>query len=94
MVEMSTDKAVVELPSPVSGKVVSLGGEPGDQIAVGGELIVLETDAERCAAAESAPAAARRCTCSLRHPRRRRRRLLPTMATAPRRQQPSLRAVE
>lgn len=55
MVEMSTDKAVVEMPSPVSGKVVSLGGEPGDQIAVGGELIVLETDAG-AAAAESAPA--------------------------------------
>ncbi|HEY0686477.1 MAG TPA: dihydrolipoamide acetyltransferase family protein [Steroidobacter sp.] len=43
MVEMSTDKAVVEMPAPVSGKVVSLGGEPGDQIAVGAELIVLET---------------------------------------------------
>lgn len=57
MVEMSTDKAVVELPSPVSGKVVSLGGQPGDQIAVGGELIVLETDAGAAAEAP-APAAA------------------------------------
>jgi 2-oxoisovalerate dehydrogenase E2 component (dihydrolipoyl transacylase) len=56
MVEMSTDKAVVEMPAPVSGKVVSLGGQPGDQIAVGAELLVLETDAG--AAAESAPAAA------------------------------------
>ncbi|HLS82103.1 MAG TPA: dihydrolipoamide acetyltransferase family protein [Steroidobacter sp.] len=45
MVEMSTDKAVVEMPAPVSGTVVSLGGRPGDQIAVGAELIVLETDA-------------------------------------------------
>ncbi|GFE81741.1 lipoamide acyltransferase component of branched-chain alpha-keto acid dehydrogenase complex [Steroidobacter agaridevorans] len=56
IVEMSTDKAVVELPAPVGGKVVSLGGQPGDQIAVGGELYVLETDAS--AAVESAPAAA------------------------------------
>jgi 2-oxoisovalerate dehydrogenase E2 component (dihydrolipoyl transacylase) len=56
VVEMSTDKAVVELPAPVGGKVVSLGGQPGDQIAVGGELYVLETDAS--AAAEAAPAAA------------------------------------
>lgn len=56
MVEMSTDKAVVELPSPVGGKVVSLGGQPGDQVAVGGELYVLETDAS--AAVEAAPAAA------------------------------------
>jgi 2-oxoisovalerate dehydrogenase E2 component (dihydrolipoyl transacylase) len=43
MVEMATDKAVVEMPTPVAGKVVSLGGEPGDHIAVGAELIVLET---------------------------------------------------
>jgi 2-oxoisovalerate dehydrogenase E2 component (dihydrolipoyl transacylase) len=43
IVEMSTDKAVVEMPSPVTGRVVSLGGQPGDQIAVGAELIVLET---------------------------------------------------
>jgi 2-oxoisovalerate dehydrogenase E2 component (dihydrolipoyl transacylase) len=42
LVEMSTDKAVVELPSPVSGKVVTLGGEPGDVISVGAELIVFE----------------------------------------------------
>jgi 2-oxoisovalerate dehydrogenase E2 component (dihydrolipoyl transacylase) len=56
MVEMSTDKAVVEMPAPVSGRVVSLGGQPGDQIAVGAELLVLETDAG--AAVESAPAAA------------------------------------
>ncbi len=50
MVEMSTDKAVVEMPSPVSGRVVSLGGQPGDHIAVGAELIVLETSAEGAAA--------------------------------------------
>ena len=56
MVEMSTDKSVVELPAPVGGKVVSLGGQPGDQIAVGAELYVLETDAG--AAVESSPAAA------------------------------------
>jgi 2-oxoisovalerate dehydrogenase E2 component (dihydrolipoyl transacylase) len=51
MVEMSTDKAVVEMPSPVAGRVVSLGGQPGDHIAVGAELIVLET-VEGAAAAE------------------------------------------
>lgn len=59
MVEMSTDKAVVEMPAPVSGRVVSLGGQPGDQIAVGAELIVLETDASAAvepAAATPAPA--------------------------------------
>jgi 2-oxoisovalerate dehydrogenase E2 component (dihydrolipoyl transacylase) len=51
MVEMSTDKAVVEMPSPVAGRVVSLGGQPGDHIAVGAELIVLDTG-EGAAASE------------------------------------------
>jgi 2-oxoisovalerate dehydrogenase E2 component (dihydrolipoyl transacylase) len=59
MVEMSTDKAVVEMPAPVAGRVVSLGGEPGDQIAVGAELIVLETsDAAAAEPEKSAPAPA------------------------------------
>ena len=42
---MMTDKAAVELNAPVSGKVVSLAGEPGDMIAVGAPLVVFETDA-------------------------------------------------
>ena len=41
---MMTDKAAVELNSPVSGRVVSLAGEPGDMVAVGAPLIVFETD--------------------------------------------------
>ncbi|HEX7114115.1 MAG TPA: dihydrolipoamide acetyltransferase family protein [Steroidobacter sp.] len=57
MVEMSTDKAVVEMPAPVSGRVVSLAGEPGDQIAVGAELIVIETDAGAAASSGAEPAA-------------------------------------
>ncbi|HEX2493465.1 MAG TPA: dihydrolipoamide acetyltransferase family protein [Steroidobacter sp.] len=51
IVEMATDKAVVEMPAPVSGRVLSLAGEPGDHIAVGAELIVLETDGEAAAPA-------------------------------------------
>ena len=42
LVEMSTEKAVVEVPSPVSGRVVSISGAPGDVIAVGAELAVFE----------------------------------------------------
>ena len=38
LVEMATDKAVVEVPSPVTGRVVSVTGNPGDSIAVGAEL--------------------------------------------------------
>lgn len=59
MVEMATDKAVVEMPAPVAGRVISLAGEPGDQIAVGAELIVIETDgAEEHAEVASAGARA------------------------------------
>ncbi|MGB5579604.1 MAG: dihydrolipoamide acetyltransferase family protein [Woeseia sp.] len=55
---MMTDKAAVELSSPVSGKVVKLAGEPGDMIAVGAPLVVFETDASAKAAKAEAPAAA------------------------------------
>lgn len=50
LVEMSTDKAVVEVPSPVSGRVVSVTGEPGQSVAVGAELAVIETVADDAAA--------------------------------------------
>ena len=46
---MMTDKAAVELSSPVTGKVIRLGGEPGDMVAVGAALVVFET-AETAAA--------------------------------------------
>jgi 2-oxoisovalerate dehydrogenase E2 component (dihydrolipoyl transacylase) len=44
LAEMATDKAVVEVPSPVSGRVLSITGKPGDTIAVGAELVVFETE--------------------------------------------------
>ena len=43
MVEVMTEKAAVEVPAPVSGRVVSTAGAPGDMVPVGAELIVLET---------------------------------------------------
>ncbi|MDX1515756.1 MAG: dihydrolipoamide acetyltransferase family protein [Woeseiaceae bacterium] len=51
---MMTDKAAVELSSPVSGKVVRLAGEPGDIVAVGAPLVVFETEG----GGNAAPAAA------------------------------------
>jgi len=54
---MMTDKAAVELSSPVSGKVVKLAGEPGDIIAVGAPLVVFETDAVATQDASPEPAA-------------------------------------
>ncbi|GAA0667280.1 2-oxoisovalerate dehydrogenase E2 component (dihydrolipoyl transacylase) [Sphingomonas insulae] len=43
--DMMTDKATVEMESPVSGVVVELAGEVGDQVAIGAGLVVIETDA-------------------------------------------------
>ena len=45
LADITTDKATVEIPSPVAGKIISLNGAPGDVIAVGSPLIVLETEA-------------------------------------------------
>jgi 2-oxoisovalerate dehydrogenase E2 component (dihydrolipoyl transacylase) len=39
---MMTDKAAVELSSPVTGKVIKLAGEPGDIVAVGAPLVTFE----------------------------------------------------
>src|SRR6476659_737987 len=45
-----TDKATVEMESPVAGKVLELAGEVGDQIPIGSVLAVIETEgAERAA---------------------------------------------
>lgn len=60
VVEVMTEKAAVELPAPVSGRVVSITGEPGDSVPVGAQLIVLETQPEVAApkaATSAAPAA-------------------------------------
>src|SRR3990167_9722131 len=52
LVDVMTDKATVELGSPVSGRIVSLKGESGKMAAVGDELVVIATDDGR---AEPAP---------------------------------------
>jgi 2-oxoisovalerate dehydrogenase E2 component (dihydrolipoyl transacylase) len=61
IVEVMTDKAAVEVPAPVSGRVVSVSGSPGDKIAVGSPLIVFDVGdmpavSEMSAPAVSAPA--------------------------------------
>jgi 2-oxoisovalerate dehydrogenase E2 component (dihydrolipoyl transacylase) len=45
IVEVMTDKAAVEVPAPVTGRVVSVTGGPGDKVAVGAPLIVFEMEA-------------------------------------------------
>ncbi|WP_425228581.1 dihydrolipoamide acetyltransferase family protein [Sphingomonas sp.] len=52
--DMMTDKATVEMESPVAGTVVELAGAVGDQVAIGAALVVIETDAEEAADAGGA----------------------------------------
>jgi 2-oxoisovalerate dehydrogenase E2 component (dihydrolipoyl transacylase) len=54
LVEVMTEKAAVEVPAPVAGRVLSTTGAPGDMVPVGAELIVIETGAG--AAATPTPA--------------------------------------
>ena len=42
--DMMTDKATVEMESPVAGKVIELAGEVGDQVPIGSVLAVIETE--------------------------------------------------
>jgi 2-oxoisovalerate dehydrogenase E2 component (dihydrolipoyl transacylase) len=42
--DMMTDKATVEMESPVAGKVLELAGEVGDQVPIGSVLAVIETE--------------------------------------------------
>ena len=45
LADLMTDKATVEVPSPVAGTVVAATGNVGDKLAVGSELLRLETTA-------------------------------------------------
>ena len=56
LADVMTDKATVEVPSPMHGKVLSLGGSPGQVMAVGAELVRLEIEGEGNLKANSAPA--------------------------------------
>ena len=54
LVEMMTDKATVELPSPIGGRVVSLGGAAGDVVAVGAALAHIDVSDEHPPAPQTA----------------------------------------
>jgi len=55
LADMMTDKATVEMESPVAGKVLEVAGAVGDMIAIGSVLVVIETEGE-ATATEAAPA--------------------------------------
>ena len=58
LADVMTDKATVEIPSPVIGTVIALGGKPGEVMAVGSELIRIEV--EGAGNVNAAPAATAR----------------------------------
>jgi pyruvate dehydrogenase E2 component (dihydrolipoamide acetyltransferase) len=64
VVRIETDKAVVELPAPVTGKVVEIPNEPGSTVKVGDALLIIETEAaarkEKGEAAEKPKPAAKK----------------------------------
>jgi 2-oxoisovalerate dehydrogenase E2 component (dihydrolipoyl transacylase) len=62
LADVMTDKATVEIPSPVNGTVTSLGGKLGEAMAVGAELIRLEVEGAGNVSAEQSGTAARRQT--------------------------------
>jgi 2-oxoisovalerate dehydrogenase E2 component (dihydrolipoyl transacylase) len=57
LADMMTDKATVEMESPVAGTVVELAGEPGDQVAIGAMLVTIEVEGAGEAEAPVAPTA-------------------------------------
>jgi len=55
LADMMTDKATVEMESPVAGKVVALAGEVGDRVSIGSPLAVIEVEGEGNAEASPTP---------------------------------------
>src|SRR5580658_5400505 len=58
LVDVMTDKATVEMTSPVSGRIVSLHGEPGAMAPVGGPLVEFEVEGAGNSAGHKVHAAA------------------------------------
>lgn len=58
LADVMTDKATVEIPSPVKGRVLALGGEVGELMRVGSALIRIEVEGEAGVSAPAAPVAA------------------------------------
>ncbi|MDB5678483.1 dihydrolipoamide acetyltransferase family protein [Sphingomonas bacterium] len=53
LADMMTDKATVEMESPVAGVVVELAGEVGDQVPIGSALVVIEVEGDAPAVEEA-----------------------------------------
>ena len=68
LVDVMTDKATVDMTSPVSGVVTATHGELGQLVPVGSTLVELDVEGDGNAGAESAPAHASAASASLKQP--------------------------
>ena len=56
LADVMTDKATVEMESPVAGMIVEVAGEAGDLVPIGSPLVVIETEANESIGSVSAKA--------------------------------------
>ena len=84
LADMMTDKATVEMESPVAGVVKMLAGEVGDQIAIGSVLVEIETEGGATAVSPAAESEAEQVLADgAEVPTREQEEAIPTMAVAP-----------
>jgi len=85
LADMMTDKATVEMESPVAGVVRKLAGEVGDQIAIGSVLVEIETEGDAPAVKEPAAESEREQPLAdgAEVPTPEQEKAMPVMATAP-----------
>ena len=53
--DVMTDKATVEMESPVTGTILSVAGAEGDMVAIGSALVVIEVEGDDAAGEEPVP---------------------------------------
>ncbi|MEY4952460.1 MAG: hypothetical protein RL299_884, partial [Pseudomonadota bacterium] len=56
--DVMTDKATVEMESPVTGTILSVAGAEGDMVAIGSALVVIEVEGDDAAGEDPVPAPA------------------------------------
>jgi len=83
LADMMTDKATVEMESPVAGTVKKLAGEVGDQIAIGSVLVEIETEGGTAAEPAAKSEQEQPLADGAEEPTAAQEKAIPTMATAP-----------
>ncbi|MEQ7874432.1 dihydrolipoamide acetyltransferase family protein [Sphingomonas sp. ASV193] len=84
LADMMTDKATVEMESPVAGTVTKLAGEVGDMVAIGSVLVEIETAGEAASEPDAAETEAEQPLADgLAEPTAEQAEELPVTATAP-----------